>query len=163
MMRRIFDSSGPEQTRAIARRLGALLEGREILGLVGDLGTGKTAFVRGLAEGLAIDPTLVYSPTFTLVAEYSGRIRLRHIDLYRLREPVGFAEAEEIGLAEVLATPGVIAIEWFDRLDEEMSSLVAATLRIEIEGQGEERHIAVTTIDAAGERLLERLSSGAEG
>jgi len=158
MTRRIFHSTGPDETWAIARRIGERLEGREVLGLVGDLGTGKTAFVRGLAQGLAIDPGLVYSPTFTLVAEYSGRTPLRHIDLYRLREPVGFAQAEEIGLADVLNTPGVTAIEWFDRFDEEMSSLVGATLRIEIDGHGEERRIAIEAVDAAGERLVEKLA-----
>jgi tRNA threonylcarbamoyladenosine biosynthesis protein TsaE len=132
-----IEVSSPEQTHAFAVRLGHALEGGELLALVGDLGSGKTTFVRGLAEGLAIDPGLVYSPTFTLVAEHSGRIPLRHVDLYRLPEPVGFDSAEEIGLDDVIAGPGVAAIEWFERLDPSLG--IHATVEVAIgEGDGED-------------------------
>jgi tRNA threonylcarbamoyladenosine biosynthesis protein TsaE len=81
--------------------------------LSGNLGAGKTAFVRGMAEGLGIDPEDVSSPTFTLVHEYrGGRLTLYHADLYRLER----AAAEDIGLQELGVADGVLAIEWPDRL-----------------------------------------------
>jgi tRNA threonylcarbamoyladenosine biosynthesis protein TsaE len=84
-----------------------------VLLVSGDLGAGKTAFVRGLAAGLGIDPDEVTSPTFTLVHEYrGGRLPLVHVDLYRLER----AELDEIGLDPDLAERGVVAIEWPERL-----------------------------------------------
>ena len=78
--------------------------------LLGDLGAGKTAFVRGLAEGLGVDPAEVSSPTFTLIQEYrGGRLPLFHVDLYRLNDP---REVDDLGLDELTAQGGVLAIEW---------------------------------------------------
>jgi tRNA threonylcarbamoyladenosine biosynthesis protein TsaE len=106
-------SSSEEETRAIAARLAAGLEAGAVLLLSGDLGAGKTTFVRGLAEGLGIDPAEVTSPTFTLVHEYrGGRLPLVHVDLYRLES----ADLDEIGLDTDLAVTGVVAVEWAERL-----------------------------------------------
>jgi tRNA threonylcarbamoyladenosine biosynthesis protein TsaE len=81
--------------------------------LFGDLGAGKTAFVRGLAEGLGGGPDEVSSPTFTIMQEYrGGRVTLFHVDLYRLNDP---REVEELGLDDI-AAEGVLAIEWAERL-----------------------------------------------
>jgi len=103
-------------TVAVARRLAARLGAGDVLLLSGDLGAGKTAFVRGLAEGLGIDPGEVSSPTFTLVHEYrGGRLTLYHADLYRLQG----AAVEDLGLDQLGATDGVLAIEWPDRLGHE--------------------------------------------
>jgi tRNA threonylcarbamoyladenosine biosynthesis protein TsaE len=112
--------------------------------LSGDLGAGKTAFVRGLAEGLGIDPGLVSSPTFTLIQEYrGGRLALHHVDLYRLRS----IEVDDLGLEELTLEGGVTAIEWPDRLPRELPSVV----RVHIEhGDGDTRTIHIERRDEEG-------------
>ena len=106
-------TTSEEQTASVARALAGTLRAGEVLLLSGNLGAGKTAFVRGLAEGLEIDGGEVSSPTFTLVHEYrGGRLTLYHVDLYRLDR----AAAEDLGLEELGVADGVIAIEWPDRL-----------------------------------------------
>ena len=103
-----------EDTERLAETLAGELRGGDVVLLSGPLGAGKTAFVRGLARGLGVDPDEVSSPTFTLVHEYrGGRLRLFHADLYRL----GTAAAEDLGLDELGIRDGVLAIEWPDRLD----------------------------------------------
>lgn len=102
-----------EQTAAVARTLAGQLSAGDVVLLAGNLGAGKTAFVRGLAEGLGIDAGEVSSPTFTLVHEYrGGRLTLYHVDLYRLDR----AATEDLGLEELGVADGVLAIEWPDRL-----------------------------------------------
>ena len=105
--------------------------------LSGDLGAGKTAFVRGLATGLGIDPDVVSSPTFTLIQEYrGGRVPLHHVDLYRLRS----IEVDDLGLDELTLEAGVTAIEWPDRLPRDFPSAV----RVRIDhGDGDTRTIHV--------------------
>lgn len=117
-MRVQIDSRSPQQTLRLGRALGRLLEGGEVLGIAGELGAGKTQFVRGMAQGLDIDPDVIYSPSFTLVAEHEGRLRLNHIDLFRLGERVKPSDEEEIGLTEYLDPAGVTAIEWYRKLDQ---------------------------------------------
>jgi tRNA threonylcarbamoyladenosine biosynthesis protein TsaE len=105
-------TTSEEETMAAGERLASSLKSGDIVLLTGDLGAGKTAFVRGLAAGLGIDPADVSSPTFTLIQEYRGRTVLRHVDLYRLSPP----EVEDIGLYDLLLEDGVTAVEWPDRL-----------------------------------------------
>jgi len=106
---------GPKETRAIGRELSLALPENSVIGLSGDLGAGKTEFVKGIAEGLgATDP--VTSPTFTLVHEYrSGRLPLFHMDFYRLETE---KELDEIGFDDYLREPGICAIEWADRFPD---------------------------------------------
>jgi tRNA threonylcarbamoyladenosine biosynthesis protein TsaE len=102
-----------EETIALARQLAQDLRPGDVLLLAGHLGAGKTAFVRGLAQGLGIDPAEVSSPTFTLVHEYrGGRLTLYHADLYRLER----AATDDLGLEEMGVKDGVLAVEWADRL-----------------------------------------------
>ena len=118
-------STSETETRAIAARFASNLKAGDVLLLSGDLGAGKTAFTRGLAEGLGIDPGEVTSPTFTLVHEYrGGRLPLVHVDLYRLDR----ANLDEIGLDEDLAAQGVIAIEWAERLARPTRDAIRITI-----------------------------------
>jgi tRNA threonylcarbamoyladenosine biosynthesis protein TsaE len=116
-----------EETAAVARNLAATLGAGDVLLLSGNLGAGKTEFVRGVAEGLGVDPHEVSSPTFTLVHEYrGGRLTLYHVDLYRLDR----AATADLGLEEMGVADGVLAIEWPDRLLHSISR--ARVIRLEI-------------------------------
>jgi tRNA threonylcarbamoyladenosine biosynthesis protein TsaE len=120
-------SSGSEaDTAAVARDVAARLHPNGVILLTGDLGAGKTAFVRGLAEGLGIDPLEVSSPTFTLIQEYrGGRFTLYHIDLYRLTP----REVEDLGLDDLTSEGGVVAVEWPDRWLRPPGDAIGVTIR----------------------------------
>jgi len=134
---RTIVTQSEEDTIREAAALAATLEAGLILLLSGELGAGKTAFVRGLAQGLGVDPSEVTSPTFTLVHEYGGgRLPLIHVDLYRLER----AELDEIGLDDDLAARGVVAIEWPERLGR--LPVGAISVRIDDTG-GDERRIEI--------------------
>ena len=100
-----------EETSAAGERLAARIRPGDVVLLYGNLGAGKTAFVRGLARGLGASPDDVSSPTFTLVQEYHGRVTLHHVDLYRLK-PI---EVDDLGLDELTSGPVVVAVEWAER------------------------------------------------
>lgn len=104
-------TGSPEETRALGAALGRVLRDQDargaVVGLAGPLGSGKTCFVQGLARGLGTGG-YVRSPTFTLVHEYPGPLPLHHVDLYR----IGPAEADALGLEEILEGDGVTAVEW---------------------------------------------------
>lgn len=118
-------SCSEQETRDIASAFARDLSMGAVLLLSGDLGAGKTAFVRGLAAGLGIDPGDVTSPTFTIVHEYrGGRLPLIHVDLYRLDR----ADLDEIGLDQDLAATGVIAIEWSERLSRAIPGAITITI-----------------------------------
>jgi len=137
---RSWRSQAEEQTREIGARLAVELEPDGVLLLTGDLGAGKTVLVQGLAAELGLDPRQVQSPTFTVVREHhGGRRPLVHIDLYRLEAE----EAAALGIEEILAGPGLKAVEWAERLP----CPVAGGLWLEIRRQGEERSIRERRID----------------
>ncbi len=128
-----FETSSLAETYALGRRLAERLEVGDCVALVGQLGAGKTALVRGLAVGLGLeDERLVSSPTYVLVHEYPARAVVYHLDLYRLTMPDG--ELAELGLREMLAD-GVVLIEWADRADR---ALPGRRWQIDIEITGED-------------------------
>jgi tRNA threonylcarbamoyladenosine biosynthesis protein TsaE len=109
-----FITRSAEETFELGQRIGGQLNEGAVFLLSGDLGAGKTVFAKGLAEGLGIDSADVTSPTFTLVNVHDGRLRLYHIDLYRLGEGI----RPELGLEEILDEGrAVVVIEWAERLD----------------------------------------------
>ena len=108
----VIDSGSTRETKAWGRRLASILQGGELLALEGDLGVGKTCFIKGIARGLSMREEQILSPTFTMIQEHSGRLPLYHIDLYRL-ETVGL---EDMGLREYLFSEAIAAVEWFERL-----------------------------------------------
>lgn len=125
------------ETSAAGRELSRRLAPGTVVLLTGDLGAGKTAFVKGLAEGLGIDPLEVSSPTFTLIQEYrGGTLPLYHVDLYRLNP----READDLGLDEIAGSGGIMAVEWPDRLIRSFDTVVHVTI---VHGQDDTRTIAI--------------------
>ena len=130
-------SHSEAETIDAGRALAAELRPDDVVLLTGDLGAGKTAFARGLAEGLGVDPLEVSSPTFTLIQEYrGGRLTLHHIDLYRLTP----REVDDLGLEELVVSGAVVAVEWPDR----WTRVPAHAVRVELRAVGEnERSISI--------------------
>ena len=135
-----FITNTPEETEALGARLARALEPGAVVAFTGDLGAGKTAFVRGLARGLGVR-VRVTSPTFTIVNEYEGgRLPLFHFDLYRL----GSAdELFDIGWEDYLAQGGVCAVEWSERMEE---LLEPGTIRVDLR-RGEDESRRVITVE----------------
>ena len=138
----VVESHSSRETRMWGRRLASLLTGGELIGLTGDLGVGKTCFVKGLARGLGLAEDQILSPTFTMIQEHRGRLPLFHIDLYRLDR----VAIDDLGLREYLFSDGVAAVEWFERLREapdlecitvSITYAEAGNRRIEFAGVGE--------------------------
>lgn len=154
MSARELQSHCPEDTEAVGEALGRAARGGELLGLIGDLGAGKTCFVRGLARGLGIDPERVHSPSFTIVTEYAGgRLALAHVDLYRLEAPC----TDALFLRDVLYGDGVAAVEWFDRLvPEDEEEVLLVTLAFTPQG----REIRLEARGPRHEALLGRAGAG---
>ena len=123
----LFKSTSDLETINLGKGLGSVLSGGDVVALVGELGSGKTWFTKGLAQGLGIPAeTVITSPTFSLVNEYSGRHTLFHIDAYRLESLEDFFSA---GLDEYLYKDGVVVMEWADRWPE---ILPPSRLKVEI-------------------------------
>ncbi len=141
----IVTTRSEAETAAVGRSLAGALPSGSIVLLSGDLGAGKTAFVRGLAEGLGIDPLEVSSPTFTLIQEYrGGRLPLHHVDLYRLAS----IEVDDLGLDEMTLEAGITAIEWPDRLPRPFASAVLVSITHE---EGDTRSITIGQLPARDE------------
>jgi len=132
MLSREILTASEEETVGAGEQLGASLRPGDVVLLTGQLGAGKTAFVRGLARGVGAAPDDVSSPTFTLIQEYrGGRATLHHVDLYRLQA----AEVADLGLDELVSSGGIVAIEWAERWDERP----ADAIDVRIEDTGDDR------------------------
>jgi tRNA threonylcarbamoyladenosine biosynthesis protein TsaE len=126
------------ETVAAGRDLGRRLRAGDVVLLTGPLGAGKTAFARGLADGIGADPDDVSSPTFTIVQEYRGRVRVQHVDLYRLSPN----EVDDLGLDDLLED-AVLAVEWPDR----WRNAPAGAIQVTIEPAGGERRRISTSVN----------------
>lgn len=110
-------SDSPDFTRTLGETLGRHLHTRTVIGLTGDLGSGKTVLIQGIARGLSVPGEYpITSPTYTIINEYPGRLRLIHADLYRISDP---SELSDIGFEEILDDNSIVAVEWADRIGPE--------------------------------------------
>ena len=135
-----FITRSAEETFELAYRIGEAISEPAVFLLEGDLGVGKTVFAKGIGAGLDIDPAEVNSPTFTLVNAHDGRMRMYHLDLYRIEGGAG--EVYELGLEEMLSElDAVVVIEWPERLG---AFAIPNAYRVEISDLGaDERNITV--------------------
>ena len=142
-----------DETQKLGKIIGTAVTGGTVLALTGDLGSGKTAFVQGLARGLEVpDDYYITSPSYTLINEYPGRYPLFHVDLYRISDPV---DMEDIGLYEILHNSGVVAIEWADRIEQKLSP---DSINIQFELTGDKtRKICITAYDFKNADLLKNI------
>ena len=129
-----------DETQALGQKLASRLAPGDVIAYFGDLGAGKTAFTRGLAQGLGItDP--VTSPTYTIVNEYlSGRIPLFHFDMYRLSSS---DELFDIGWEDYLSRGGVCAVEWSENVEDALQDAIRVTIEKDAD-EPDTRHITIT-------------------
>ncbi|NOT22581.1 MAG: tRNA (adenosine(37)-N6)-threonylcarbamoyltransferase complex ATPase subunit type 1 TsaE [Nitrospiraceae bacterium] len=145
-------STSRQYTTRLGRVIGRVLRGGETIALYGPLGAGKTALVRGIAQGLGAPPTAVTSPTFVVIHEYQGRLPLAHVDLYRIGS---LRELESTGLTEYFSGQTVTAIEWADRglaslpqdrIEITLSHRAAQTRMIQLSVTGPKSHEVLTLV-----------------
>ncbi|MDP8255976.1 MAG: tRNA (adenosine(37)-N6)-threonylcarbamoyltransferase complex ATPase subunit type 1 TsaE [Candidatus Alcyoniella australis] len=140
----IIELGDAAATEALGRDLGRAIKPGHVLALIGELGSGKTTLVRGLAAGMGLDPEQVHSPTFTMIQFYPGAPGLYHVDFYRLERP---AELEQIGLDEALeGYDSACAVEWADKFP---AQLPAGRLEIELCYSGQGRRALLSPTDSA--------------
>lgn len=148
-----------DETVALGRRIGEACTPGYVILLSGELGTGKTCLIGGIASGLSV-AEYTFSPSFVLVREYHGRLMLFHMDFYRIESP---EEAADLGIEEYLYGEGVCAIEWAERA---AGLLPEEHLAIELEyvsDAEESRHVHITARGAHYESLLQQLSTNEHG
>lgn len=104
--------NSPAKTIHLGEKIGAVLSGGEVIALFGELGAGKTHLVRGIAIGAGVPTDLITSPTFTLIQEYLGRVRIAHVDLFRLEK---MEDLDGIGLREYFTHDRVVLVEWAEK------------------------------------------------
>lgn len=153
---RAFTTGSADETRSLGETLGGMLEAGDVVLLSGELGAGKTVFVKGMAAGVGYDGP-VSSKSFVLLGEYDGRVKLYHADLYRLDEP---EMVEDLALDE-LVEEGVVAVEWPERADAYLPE-DGLLIRFEIEGE-ERRTLALAPVGERAESLAARFEKAVRG
>jgi len=149
------NTSSAKETFQLGETLGQIATESFVIAMKGDLGSGKTVFVQGLAKGLDVPDTYyVTSPSYTLINEYPGRLPLFHVDLYRL---AGGTDLTEIGIHDLFEEQGVIAIEWAERLEAQEPDEHLA-LRIDTTGETK-RLIRLSSYGQSGSILLRKLQN----
>jgi len=135
-----LSTKGPDETHSLGKLVGSLLVPGDVVAITGELGAGKTTFIKGLAEGTGVSD-FVSSPSFVIINEYSGKIPFFHVDLYRLND---LSEIEDIAIEEYFERKGIVAIEWAEKLK---SLLPGKHIKIDIEATNEsERKFIFTEI-----------------
>jgi len=155
-----FVCPDPPATRRLGSQLGAVLSGGDVVSLSGSLGAGKTCFVQGVAEGLAVPASVpVTSPTFTLVGEYPGRLVLRHADFYRVES---LSRLSDAGFEDLLDERGALLVEWGERWPD---ALPDDRIRLHIRriDGGEQRRIELVASGVRSAACLTRLSEVVPG
>ncbi|MCY3913709.1 MAG: tRNA (adenosine(37)-N6)-threonylcarbamoyltransferase complex ATPase subunit type 1 TsaE [Chloroflexi bacterium] len=144
-------SDGPDATRAVGAAIGRWARPGDLVALQGELGAGKTVVAQGIAQGLGVEEG-VTSPTYVLVSVYgSGRLRLQHVDLYRL---AGALDLDSIDWEDLLDEPAVTAVEWSERAGERMPD---DCLLVAIQAESTNRR--TITLSAGGPRSRELLAA----
>ena len=132
----VHRSQSETDTMDLARELASTLVGGTVVLLFGELGAGKTAFVRGLVAGVGGDPDQVTSPTFTLIQPYRARLTVQHVDLYRLQP----SDVEDLGLDELSTDDSIVVVEWAERLLRQPPAAVCVRIG---DAGGDERAIEI--------------------
>jgi tRNA threonylcarbamoyladenosine biosynthesis protein TsaE len=148
-------SESDQETIRLGKHLGSLLKGRDVVALVGELGSGKTWMSKGITSGLGVDPrTVVTSPSFSIVNEYQGRVTVFHMDVYRLEK---FSEVLAAGLEEYLHSDGVVVLEWANRWPE---ILPGWTINVVLQIlDAERRRITLTSKHPRGAEVIKKIKS----
>lgn len=142
---RLYETTSPEETFQVGYRLGEAMQAGDVVALSGELGAGKTCLIQGICAGLKVDEP-VTSPTFTLINEYTGRLKVAHFDLYRLDDPEAVLD---LGFDEYMESDRVCLIEWGDKFPELMPPR-----RMDIQivaGDGDRRRIRVAKLQGYAE------------
>jgi len=148
----VFQTKSTSETIRLGKKIGKLLTAGDVVALVGELGAGKTQFIKGLAAGVGMgNPTYISSPSFTLINEYPGKIPFYHVDLFRLARE---KDAEDLGLEDYFQGGGITAIEWADKIP---SLLPKEMLFIHIAYTGKNKRSL--EIIGKGKRYVELISS----
>jgi len=139
----VKNTNSPEETIELGRQLGSHLKGGEVIALCGPLGSGKTHLIKGIAAGLgAEDSTIVNSPTFVIVNEYTGRLDIFHIDAYRLNS---ISEFEMLGFDDFCYPQSVVLIEWADKIESAIEMIDYIRIDIQHSGQNTRKIIISNT------------------
>lgn len=140
----VYKSSDPAETFELGKKIAQSVGDGSVIAMFGGMGMGKTAFTRGLAQGLGIDPKNVSSPTFAIVHEYSGKRTLYHFDMYRIES---WDDLYSTGFFDYLDTPSVIAVEWSENIE---NALPDGYIKVTFE-KGEGDNDRIITVDGGNE------------